>query len=165
MATPETVPESPVVEVLTSVTPQDVEDFQRLLPQLSSRELPAPDVIEARLLAAANPDNEDSRVFVIRDQGRIQASATGNICRIPTGEKPWIDDVVTDEAYRGRGFGRQLMEALHDWFEERGVSSVNLTSSPSRGAAGSLYENMGYRQLDTRVYRKYLGRAAVSGSM
>lgn len=165
MAMPETVREHPVVEILTTVTPQDVEDFQRLLPQLSSRELPLPDVLEARLLAACDPSNQDSRVVVIRDQGRIRASATGNICRIPTGEKPWIDDVVTDEAYRGRGYGRQLMEALHEWFEERGVNSVNLTSNPSREAAGNLYEDMGYRQLDTRVYRKPLGRVAVLGSM
>lgn len=79
--------------------------------------------------------------------------------------QPWIDDVVTDEAYRGRGYGRQLMEALHEWFEARGVNSVNLTSNPSREAAGNLYEDMGYRQLDTRVYRKPLGRVAVLGSM
>ena len=57
------------------------------------------------------------------------------------------------------------MEALHEWFEERGVSSVNLTSNLHREAAGALYEAMGYRQLDTRVYRKDLGGSAVSGSM
>ncbi len=162
---PETVREHPMVEILTTLTSQDVEDFQRLLPQLSSRELPPPEVIEAKLLAACNSGNPDSRVVVIRDQGRIRASATGNICRIPSGEKPWIDDVVTDKAYRGRGFGHQLMEALHEWFEERGISSVNLTSNPHREAAGALYEAMGYRQLDTRVYRKDLGGMAVWGSM
>lgn len=155
----------PLVETLTEVAAQDVEDFARLLPQLSSKALPSMEVIAERLQAAANPENEDSRVVVIRDEsGRIQASATGNICRIPTGEKAWIDDVVTDKEHRGKRYGRQLMESLHEWFAERGISSVNLTSRPTRGEAGNLYESMDYAERDTRVYRKPLGAAAVASA-
>jgi hypothetical protein len=104
MTSPEVVGENPEVEVLDLVLYDDVLDFMRLLPQLSSKPLPSFDVVATRLLAAANQNNADSRVVIIRDEaGRIQASATGTICRIPTGEKPWVDDVVTDENYRGRG--------------------------------------------------------------
>ena len=164
MTRPEATQERPEVEVLTDITSSVVEDFQRLLPQLTSSKLPEADVLEAQLRAAVDPQNPDSRVVVIRDaEGRIQASATGNICRIPTGVKAWIDDVVTDEAHRGCGYGGQLMEALHTWFEERAVPSVNLTSNPNRKTAGDLYERMGYQERKTRVYRR-LGHAAVVAS-
>lgn len=163
MTTPELETPTPAVEILSAITPQDVQDFKRLLAQLSSKPLPESSVIEERLNLAINPENPDSCVVVIRDQnGMIQATATGNICRIPTGAKSWIDDVVTDREYRGRGYGRQLMEALHSWFEERGVDSVNLTSKPIREKAGGLYESMGYIPRDTRVYRKSLGQTALS---
>src|ERR1700694_3212568 len=118
-----------VVETLTELSRQDVEDFARLLPQLTSHPDTELRIIETKLSRAISA--EDTAVMVIRDaQGRIQASATANICRIPTGEKPWIDDVVTDADHRGRGYGKQLMVSLHDWFLDRGVDTSNLTSNP-----------------------------------
>jgi GNAT superfamily N-acetyltransferase len=163
MANPELTQDPPMVEVLTDVTPAVVEDFQRLIPQVSNRPVPPAEVVEANLLAATNPENKSTRVFVVRDpEGRIQATLTGTICRIPTGEKSWADDLVTDQEHRGNGYGAILFEALEEWFGERGVDSVNFTSNASRVAAGSLFEKAGYRERVTRVYRKYLGRSAAS---
>ncbi len=142
---------SPAVEVLNSLSPADVEDFARLLPQLSS----TPRTLEeiGQNLQGVL-DSPTSRIVIIRDEdGRIQGSATGNLCPIPTGHKAWVDDVVTDENHRGQGYAGMLTEALHDWFRENGLASANLTSKPSRVAAGSLYDRMGYEQRDTRVYR------------
>lgn len=150
----ETVANPPVVEVLTALTPTDVADFARLLPQLSSTSRTEAEIAQNLHGAISSPT---SRIVVIRDEaGRIQASATGNLCPIPTGNKPWIDDVVTDEGHRGLGYGGTLTEALEEWFAENGIASSNLTSNPSRVTAGSLYERMGYRERDTRVYRKIL---------
>jgi GNAT superfamily N-acetyltransferase len=164
LITPENALATPEVQVLTTVTPEVVEDFERLLPQLTGEAAPPRDIITANLSAAADPQNPDSRIVVILDDtGRIQATATGTICRIPTGNKAWVDDVITDAAYRGCGCGERLMESLHDWFLERGVTSSNLTTSPHREAAGRLYERQGYEQRTTRVYRlDLLGSAAVS---
>jgi GNAT superfamily N-acetyltransferase len=150
------------VEVLSLVSRQDVADFARLLPQLSNKTVPDAAQLEVQLRAATDARNNDTRVVVVRGgDGRIQASATGTICRIPSGEKAWIDDVVTDQAHRGRGYARAMMADLHEWMAQRGASAVNLTSKPQRAAAGNLYEADGYYARETRVYRRSLGQTAV----
>lgn len=143
----------PSPELFTEVTPADVDDFVELLPQLSSKPF-TPEGVAANLQATL--DSPTTVVFVVRVNGRIRAAATGNVCPIPTGAKAWVDDVVTHEDHRGQGYGGDLMEAVHGWMTERGVTSVNLTSTPDRVAAGGLYESLGYGERDTRVYRAAL---------
>lgn len=167
MASPQESGEfQPQVEVLTAFRSYgDIEDFARLLPQLSSTERTEEEI--ARNLHGVI-SSDTSRVVVIRDEdGRIQASATGNLCPIPTGNKAWVDDVVTDIDHRGLGYGEVVTTALEEWFVENGVMSSNLTSRPARQIAGNLYSRMGYEERDTRVYRRGLGdnasRAATQG--
>jgi GNAT superfamily N-acetyltransferase len=151
-------------EQLTELTPSDVDDFAALLPQLSSKELTSAEIADNLLATIESPN---SAVFVVRgEDGRIRASATGGLCRIPTGIKAWVDDVVTDERHRGNGYGAALMDAVHGWMLEQGATSSNLTSKPERVAAGGLYERLGYVQRNTRVYRAALpaGQAAVKHS-
>lgn len=157
----ETAPFQPVVEVYTSLqSAEDVADFTRLLAQLSSTPRTEADVA-LNMHGVLNSPN--SRTVVIRDEdGRIQATATGNLCPIPTGNKPWVDDVVTDGNHRHKGYGGMLMDSLHGWFVEQGVPYVNLTSTPDKAAAGSLYEGMGYRERETRVYRLPLAAGSVA---
>ena len=159
----ETSPTPPPVEVLESLSATDVEDFARLLPQVSSTPRTAEEI---KLYLQRALDSPTTRVVVIRDaEGRIQATATGNLVPIPTGYKPWIDDVVTDEHHRGQGFGDQVTEALEDWVRDMGGPYVNLTSQPFRNAAGNLYAKRGYRERNTRVYRLPLGAAATSAAL
>ena len=149
--TNEAAPDLPQVEILSSLTNADVADFANLLPQLSGTPR-TEDEIGGNLQRAI--DSPTSRVVVIRgEDGHIHTSATGNLCPIPTGYKPWVDDVVTDEKHRGSGHGTRAMEALHGWFKEIGVPYVNLTSTPDKESAGRLYERMGYKLRNTRVYR------------
>jgi len=155
-----TANEQPTPEVLTELTQRDVEDVTRLLGQLSSKQR---DEAEVALNMHGVLSSPNSRTVVVRDEnGRIQATATGNLCPIPTGNKAWVDDVVTDSMSRGKGYGWMVTEALHDWFVENGILSANLTSLPSRDTAGALYERMGYEQRETRVYRVQLSAGAAA---
>ena len=159
MAPNETAPSAPTVEILTSLSLADVADLTRLLAQLSSTPKTEADVAQNMQGALGS---RTTRTVVIRDEtGRIQASATGNLCPILTGLKPWIDDVVTDKDHRGRGYGTALLGALHAWFIEEGAPYVNLTSTPDK-AAGSLYEREGYIERRTRVYRLSLPAGAAA---
>jgi ribosomal protein S18 acetylase RimI-like enzyme len=72
---------------------------------------------------------------------------------IPTGNKFWIEDVVVDEAYRGRGIGRALMINAIDFAKSKGARYVDLTSKPSRVAANKLYRDLGFELRETNVYR------------
>ena len=64
-----------------------------------------------------------------------------------------VDDVVVDEALRGEGIGRLLMEAVHAEARRRGLRHLDLTSRPAREAANALYQSLGYERRETNVYR------------
>jgi GNAT superfamily N-acetyltransferase len=60
------------------------------------------------------------------------------------GHRFYIDDLVTDEADRGRGFGRRML----DWCEERararGCASLDLESGVQRQSAHRFYFREGF---------------------
>jgi ribosomal protein S18 acetylase RimI-like enzyme len=72
---------------------------------------------------------------------------------IPTGLRASIEDVVVDEAARGRSVGAALTREAARLARAAGVRTVDLTSRPSRTAANRLYERMGFRVRDSNVYR------------
>ena len=73
--------------------------------------------------------------------------------RIPTGVRAWIEDVVVDDAVRGRGVGEALsLEAIQRTVGG-GARTVELTSRPSREAANRLYQRLGFVRRDSNVYR------------
>jgi len=136
------------VEVLDEVTDEAVEAFGRLLPQLSSSAQP----VDAAALAAivASPA---VTVLIARSGGHIAGSLTLAMFPIPTGLRAWIEDVVVDESARGQGIGAILTEEAVRLAREAGARSLDLTTRPSREAAGRLYERAGFRQRETRLYR------------
>ena len=62
----------------------------------------------------------------------------------------WLCDVIVDEAYRGRGIGKALMEAVASYEKLQGLSGILAT----RDAQG-LYAKHGFVNVDPgRVMRK-----------
>ncbi len=71
---------------------------------------------------------------------------------IPTTFRGWIEDVVVDEAARGKGVAAALVQAALDRAAELGCRTVDLTSRPDREAANRLYAADGVRDsYDQRV--------------
>ena len=136
------------VEILTEATDEVVEAFGRLLPQLSSSAKP----LDAAAIAALASSPEVT-VLLARSDGRIAGSLSLVIFRIPTGLRAWIEDVVVDEAARGQGIGAVLTREAIRLAREAGVRTVDLSTRPSRVAAGRLYEREGFKQRETRMYR------------
>jgi ribosomal protein S18 acetylase RimI-like enzyme len=135
----------------TVVDDELVAAFASLVPQLSSSN-PPPD----RNAVAAIVDNPDVFVFLARDRddnGRIFGSLTLVTFRIPTGLRAFIEDVVVDENTRRSGAGRALTSAALDKARALGVSTVDLTSRPSREAANAMYQNMGFELRNSNLYR------------
>jgi ribosomal protein S18 acetylase RimI-like enzyme len=92
-------------------------------------------------------------LFVARLDGSIVGSLTLAFYRIPTGLKAWIEDVVVDDAARGRGVGEALNRAAIAEAADRGAKNVSLTSRSSREAANRLYQRLGFEPYETNVYR------------
>ncbi|HZO39403.1 MAG TPA: GNAT family N-acetyltransferase [Methylomirabilota bacterium] len=145
-------PNSPVeVVIAETATPEVVDAFARLLPQLSAS--------AARLTRDALADiigAPHNTVLLARDPSagnRIVGTLTLVMFRIPSGMRAWIEDVVVDDVARGRGAGEALTRTAVDLARQRGARTVDLTSNQSRHAAHRLYEKTGFHVRDTSVYR------------
>lgn len=136
------------VEVLNEVTSEVTQAFGRLLPQLSPN---APPLDAATLAAIVSAPA--STMLIARADGRIVGTTTLIINRIPTGIRAWIEDVVVDESARGRGVGEALTREALRIAGLAGARTVDLTTRPSREAAGRLYERVGFARRDSRLYR------------
>lgn len=136
------------VAAVDLVDDEVVDAFERLIPQLSSSSPPP-----SRDHLVALVDNADTVLFVARLDGTIVGSLTLAFYRIPTGTKAWIEDVVVDDAARGRGVGELLNRAALEQARTRGAKDVSLTSRPSREAANRLYQRIGFEPRSTNVYR------------
>ncbi|MEJ5255934.1 MAG: GNAT family N-acetyltransferase [Acidimicrobiales bacterium] len=135
------------------VTPDVVEAFQRLVPQLSSSSPPPTEEELAEIVASPA-----TVLLLARSDGEIVGSLTLALFRIPTGLRAWIEDVVVDRSARGRGVGEALNRAALDRARALGARTVDLTSRPSREAANRLYRRIGFEQRETNVYRFELER-------
>ena len=136
------------IEVLGDVTDEVVEAFGRLLPQLSTSSKP----LDAAALSAM-AESPAVTVLLARSDGQIAGSLTLAMFPAPTGLRAWIEDVVVDEAARGQGIGALLTEEALQFARAAGARTVDLTTRPSREAAGRLYERAGFQQRNSRLYR------------
>ncbi|MCI5825316.1 MAG: GNAT family N-acetyltransferase [Arcanobacterium sp.] len=143
------------IEIITEATPELEAAFALLIPQLSSsstpmnleqlHELLAQDSLTLLAFRPDEPDASGDRpIFGMLSLITFQ---------IPTGWRAWIEDVVVDDAARGHGAGKALVDAAVRIAEEKGVKSVDLTSRPSREAANRLYQRAGFNARETNVYR------------
>jgi ribosomal protein S18 acetylase RimI-like enzyme len=137
------------VTEVAEVTPDLVAAFERLVPQLSKSN-PPPGEAELREIVASPA----TVLFVAEsDDGRIVATLTLALFRIPTGRRAWIEDVIVDESASRQGIGEALSRAALDRARAEGATTVDLTSRPSREAANRLYQRIGFVARETNVYR------------
>jgi ribosomal protein S18 acetylase RimI-like enzyme len=141
------------VEPVRAVSDELVAAVARLLPQLSSRRS-VPGRRELEQLVA----QPGTTLLLARDGGEPVGMLTLLVYRIPTGVRGRIEDVVVDEAARGRGVGEALTRAALEAAATAGAEEVELTSSPHREAANRLYPRLGFEQRTTNVYVWHAGR-------
>jgi ribosomal protein S18 acetylase RimI-like enzyme len=139
------------IEIATQVNDELVEAFNRLIPQLSSSAtIPTRHELEDLVASHCNS------VILVRHEdfnNRIMGTLTLVTFRIPTGVRSWIEDVVVDEAARGKGLGKALTLAALDQARKLGAKTVDLTSRPSREAANHMYQNVGFKLRESILYR------------
>jgi ribosomal protein S18 acetylase RimI-like enzyme len=130
------------------VTDEVVEAFARLVPQLSKTSVPPDRAALDRIVSSPAVT-----LLVARTDGKISGTLTLVMFPIPTGMRAWIEDVVVDEAAGRKGIGTELSREALRIAQQAGARTVDLTSRPSRVAAGRLYERIGFQPRETRVYR------------
>ena len=119
-----------------------------LLPQLNpSLSVPSLDHLEAMV---ADPG---VRLLIAREGAEIVGAAAVVVYTTPIWVKARIEDVVVDEAARGRGVGEALVKGCIDEARDRGAAIVELQSARSREAANRLYPRLGFQLRESNVYR------------
>jgi ribosomal protein S18 acetylase RimI-like enzyme len=141
------------VEEVSSMTPVVAQAIANLVRQLSSSaKVPSRRELEQIVHSPATV------LLAARTSDKIVGMLTLVLFRIPTGVRGIIEDVVVDEASRGRGIAEALTrEALA---RSKAGGARTLTSRPSREAANRLYEKLGFQKRDSNVYRFSLGEEA-----
>jgi GNAT superfamily N-acetyltransferase len=136
------------IDTLADASPEVLEAFERLLPQLSMSAPPIGTEEFARLAGW-----QGVTVLLARLDGRIVGTLTLVTFPIPTGLRAWIEDVVVESSARGHGVGAALTNRAIELAREAGARTVDLTSRPSRVFAHRLYESVGFDVRDSRLYR------------
>lgn len=136
------------VTVASEATDELHAAMERLVPQLSSSN-PPPTFDELDRVCR----HEANAFFVATDETGILGVLTLVVFPIPTGIRAWIEDVIVDDAARGKGVGRLLNERAIEHAFAQGAITVDLTSRPSREAANRLYQRIGFVARETNVYR------------
>lgn len=139
------------IERITSADSLTAEAISLLLKQLSSQEF----IFTERELAALVND-PSSTLFLLFAEDKIAGMLTLGTYLSPTGRKAWIEDVVVDSAYRGKGYGRMLVEHAIEYARTLSPCTLMLTSNPTRIAANELYRASGFEQKITNVYKMSL---------
>jgi ribosomal protein S18 acetylase RimI-like enzyme len=134
------------VERVTEASPELVETVRRLLPQLTEARTPPTleqlqEVVSKQTLLVARDDD-----------GTVLGTLTFVLYRVSSGVKGRIEDVIVDEAARGKGVGEALVREGMRLANEAGVLMLELTSMPYRQSANRLYRRLGFVRKPTNVY-------------
>ncbi|WKZ49808.1 MAG: GNAT family N-acetyltransferase [Anaerolineales bacterium] len=136
------------VELISAATDELLDALARLIPQLK---ISSPRLTRDVLTALVSSDA--STLLAARDDsGQIVGALTLVVYRAPTGVRARIEDVVVDEAARGRGVAVELVRRALEIARQKGVDGVALTSNPRRESANRLYQKVGFKKWETNVY-------------
>lgn len=131
------------------------EPLRQRLEELQNQLTPQASLLSEQTLRAVLDDSA-SHLYLFEEESRVVGMLTLGIYHSPTGSKAWIEDVVVDNACRGRGYGRALVAHAIEEARKAGVEQLMLTSNPLRIAANQLYQAMGFERKETNCYRMEL---------
>lgn len=97
-------------------------------------------------------DRPENEVLVAEDGGTVVGWL--HVCVMRFFESPPFAEVgglVVDEAFRGRGAGKLLLDAAARWAAERGFGKLRVRSNTVRTDAHRFYERESFRKVKTQV--------------
>lgn len=145
---------------LSTATGQDIPELIELLGVLFSIEqdfTPAPEKQQRGL--AALLESPTGHIAIARDNlGRAIGMATAQLV-ISTAEgapSAWIEDVVIRDEWRGKGLGRNLLDAVLDWARAQGATRAQLLADLDNTPALAFYDRLGWQATRLGARRRML---------
>ena len=94
----------------------------------------------------------NSTVLIGRDGSAIVATVmVGH-----DGHRGWVYYVATHPDRRAEGYGRAIMNAAEDWLRAAGIAKLQLLVRRENAKAGAFYESIGYDEVQSVVFAKWL---------
>jgi GNAT superfamily N-acetyltransferase len=118
-----------------------------LSPDAEHEDLSTPPAEAYRKAFAEIEGNRNHRLLVVEAGGRIVGTAVVLIiANLSHRGRPWavVENVVVDEAERGKRYGELLMERAREIAEQAGCYKVSLTSNKGRDDAHRFYRRLGF---------------------
>ncbi len=141
------------IERVRSSSGVSLSDINELLPQLHSSTANGTDPLgtQADLDTIASDKNV---IFVVaKDGSKVIGMATVYLVAKFGKTIGYIEDVVVNETYRGKGVGTKLMERSISEAKNAQAFSLYLTSRDGRTVANALYKKLGFEKRNTNNYR------------
>jgi GNAT superfamily N-acetyltransferase len=138
--------------------PGDLDDLVRLLGLLFSIEADfRPDPARQRRgLALMLADPGQRAVLVAERAGRVRGMVTAQlvVSTAEGGPSALVEDMVVEEAERGRGRGRLLLSAIEAWAAERGATRLQLLADRENAPALAFYGRLGWAPTQLVCWRR-----------
>ncbi|XEC92522.1 GNAT family N-acetyltransferase [Paenibacillus tarimensis] len=84
----------------------------------------------------------DYQLIALLEEGKVRAAAGYRICdSLAWGKYLYVDDLITDEASRSRGFANQLFDRLDHILQDNQCVGMHLDSGVQRHDAHRFYLN------------------------
>lgn len=136
-----------VIETAAEVSTELVRALASLMPQLNAAHA-GPTSAELRDLLA----DPATTLLTASDDGEIVATATVIVYTTTAWIKARIEDLVVDEAARGRGIGESLVNECLAIARKRGARVVELQAVRRREEARKLSLSMGFERREGNFY-------------
>lgn len=142
-----------------TIRPAAFGDLERLLVLYGQLDNRPPDPPSAHAMGALEVIQMAPYVHLVVAEVDGDVAGTATLVVVPNlthGGRPWmqLENMVVDEAMRGRGVGRALMEAAERMARQHGCYKIQLQSAEHRTDAHRFYEAAGFRAT-SRGYRRY----------
>lgn len=92
---------------------------------------------------------QKGRVVLVAEVDGIVVGMCSGQLNISTAEgapSVLLEDVAVLEAWRGRGVGRKLVEAVKEWAKENGALRMQLLADADNGSALGFYSRIGWKR-------------------
>jgi diamine N-acetyltransferase len=106
--------------------------------------------------------SEDASMFVAEQQGILIGMVLCDVRSSPAfplfvpRRYVHISELVVHESFQRQGIGRFLMQRVHQWAQEQGMTDVELDVYEFNTPARTLYEHLGYETMRRTMWHRLL---------
>lgn len=144
--------------VIREIDEKDFDGLMRLYTHLHETDVPALDRKAAQLWHRILSDG-NYHILVAEWEGQIVSSCTCVIIpNLTHGMRPYalVENVVTDAAFRGRGFATACLNAAREIAVSENCYKMMLMTGSKLESTLAFYEHSGYNQKDKTAFHQWL---------